>query len=87
MVGGSTPSFPAIFTRGIDNMEKIKNILNKLGAYLGEVSVESKRITWPGRQELKESTGVVIVFIVILATVITVFDKVIQHVVTGLHTL
>jgi len=66
-------------------MDKIKDILNKLGAYLGEVGVEFKRITWPGRQELKESTGVVVVFIVILAAVITVCDKVIQYVLTMLH--
>jgi len=66
-------------------MEKIKDILNKFGAYLGEVGVELKRITWPGRQELKESTGVVLVFIVILATIITVCDQFIQYVLTMLH--
>ena len=66
-------------------MDKIKDILNKLGAYLGEVGVEFKRITWPGRQELKESTGVVLVFIVILAAVITACDQVIKYVLTMLH--
>ena len=66
-------------------MDKIKDILNKLGAYLGEVGVEFKRITWPGRQELKESTGVVVVFIIILAAVITACDQVIKHVMTMLH--
>ena len=66
-------------------MEKIKDILNRLGAYFGEVFVELKRVTWPGRQELKESTGVVIVFIVILAAVILVCDKVIQYTLTLLH--
>ena len=66
-------------------MEKFKDILGKLGAYLGEVGVEFKRITWPGRQELKESTGVVLVFIVILAAVITVCDWVIRHALEGIH--
>ena len=65
--------------------DKIKTGLNQLGAYLGEVLVEFKRITWPGRQELKESTGVVLVFIVILAVVITICDRVIRYVLTGLH--
>ncbi len=66
-------------------MEKIKAILKKLGAYLGEVGVEFKRISWPGRQELKESTGVVIVFIVMLAVVILVCDRVIKYVLVTLH--
>jgi preprotein translocase subunit SecE len=65
--------------------DKIKTGLNQLGAYLGEVLVEFKRITWPGRQELKESTGVVITFIIILAVVIFVCDKVIRHVLGVLH--
>ena len=66
--------------------DKIKTGLNQLGAYLGEVLVEFKRITWPGRLELKESTGVVLVFIVILAVVITICDRVIRYVLTTLHT-
>ena len=66
--------------------DKIKTGLNQLGAYLGEVLVEFKRITWPGRQELKESTGVVITFIIILAVVIAACDRVIRYVLTTLHT-
>jgi preprotein translocase SecE subunit len=73
-------------------MEKLTAIFSKdtfksLTAYLGEVLVEFKRISWPGREELKESTGVVIVFIIILAAVITVCDKVIQYVMTGIHSM
>lgn len=68
-------------------MEKIKSAFSQLGAYLGEVGVEFKRISWPGRQELKESTAVVLVFIVILAVIIAVSDKVIQWVLQLLHSV
>jgi preprotein translocase SecE subunit len=42
------------------------------------VGAESKRVTWPGRRELWESTRVVISFIFILAAAALVFDKAIE---------
>ena len=66
-------------------IDKARGGLGRLGAYLGEVGVEFKRITWPGRQELKESTVVVIVFIIILAVVITVCDFLIKRGMGVLH--
>jgi len=65
----------------------MKEILQKVGAYLGEVRVEFKKITWPGWQELKESAYVVITFIVILAVVVLCCDKVIQRALELVHTL
>ena len=56
----------------------MKQIVQKMGAYLGEVRVEFKKITWPNRQELVESTYVVITFIVILAIVVLCCDKIIE---------
>jgi preprotein translocase SecE subunit len=66
-------------------IDKARNGVSRLGAYLGEVAVEAKRINWPGRQELKESTGVVIVFIIILAVVITICDFLIKRGMGVLH--
>ena len=64
----------------------MKQIVQKVGAYLGEVRVEFKKITWPNRQELVESTYVVITFIVILAIVVLCCDKVIEWAMKLTHT-
>jgi len=63
----------------------MKDILQKVGTYLGEVRVEFKKITWPGRQELKESAYVVITFILILAVVVLCCDKAIEWVLKVIH--
>lgn len=57
----------------------------RIRAFLSEVKAEFRRVTWPERQELIESTIVVIVFIVILAVVVLVYDKVIQTVLQLIH--
>ncbi len=53
-------------------------IVKKTGAYLSGVAAEAKRVTWPGKRELWESTLVVISFIFILAVTTLVCDKVIE---------
>ena len=54
------------------------SIFTKTKEYLGGVSAEAKRVTWPGKRELWESTLVVISFIFILAVTTLVCDKVIE---------
>jgi preprotein translocase subunit SecE len=66
-------------------MTDIKSALHRLGAYLGEVSVEFKKVSWPDRRELMDSTLVVITFIIILAVVVFLCDKVIQYVMQLIH--
>lgn len=50
----------------------------KTKEYLGGVASEAKRVTWPGKSELWESTLVVISFIFILAVATLVCDKIIR---------
>jgi len=50
----------------------------KTKEYLAGVGGEAKRVTWPGKRELWESTLVVISFIFILAATTLVCDKVIE---------
>ncbi len=50
----------------------------KSGEYLKGVQAEAKRVTWPSKRELWESTLVVIAFIFILAITTGVCDKVIE---------
>ena len=54
------------------------NIFRKIGDYLSGVGAEARRVTWPGRRELWESTLVVISFIFILAVTTLVCDKAIE---------
>ena len=57
------------------------SFFKKTQEYLSGVSAEAKRVTWPGKTELWESTLVVISFIFILAATTLVCDRVIQLVV------
>jgi len=66
-------------------MNTVKQGMRRLGTFLGEVAVEFRRITWPARQELVESTVVVISFIVLLAVVVLACDRVIQLVLQLIH--
>ena len=54
------------------------NFFEKTKEYLGGVGAESKRVTWPGKRELWESTLVVVSFIFMLAATTLVCDKVIE---------
>ena len=66
-------------------MANEKTVGQRIHGFLSEVGAEFRRITWPERQELIESTIVVIVFIVILAVVVLVYDKVIQAALQLIH--
>ena len=54
------------------------DVAKKTSEYLGGVKAEAKRVTWPQKRELWESTLVVISFIFILAATTLVCDKVIE---------
>lgn len=66
-------------------MSNVKQIIRNLVAYLGEVGVEFKKIAWPDRQELVDSTLVVLSFIVILAVVVLCCDKTILFFLKIIH--
>ena len=54
------------------------SFFKKTKEYLTGVSAEAKRVSWPGKRELWESTLVVISFIFILAATTLVCDKLIE---------
>ena len=61
------------------------DIFNKTKEYLGGVAAEAKRVSWPGKHELWESTLVVISFIFILAATTLICDKVIEGFIRFVH--
>jgi preprotein translocase subunit SecE len=63
----------------------MKQVVQNIGTYLSEVGIEFKKISWPERQELMDSTVVVLSFIVIMAVVVLCCDKVIDFVLKIIH--
>jgi preprotein translocase SecE subunit len=61
------------------------NFFSKAKEYLGGVSAEAKRVSWPAKRELWESTLVVVSFIFILAATTLVCDKVISGFIRIVH--
>jgi preprotein translocase subunit SecE len=61
--------------------------MNRLTTYLRETWQELKRVSWPNRNELKESTGVVIVTVMVITVCTFVVDKVLDFAVKKIITL
>lgn len=57
------------------------NIVVRTRDFTGEVVEELKKVTWPDFAQLKNATGVIIVFVVIVALIILLMDLVVQRVV------
>ena len=63
----------------------MKNFFAKFKGYMSEIKGEAKRVSWPDKRELYDSTIVVIAFIFILAATTLVCDKVIQLFIQIVH--
>ena len=56
----------------------------KIINYFNEIGKEMKKVTWPSRDELKESTSIVIVLCIILAAFTWVIDMSITQIMKGI---
>ncbi len=54
-------------------------IFDRIQQFYQEVVAEMKKVTWPTWDELKSSTSVVLIILIIFAAVIYVFDFVFQN--------
>ena len=43
--------------------------------FLGEVVEQVKKVTWPDRAQLQNSTGIIVVFMFVVAAIIFVMDR------------
>ncbi len=57
-------------------MGSISNPFTGIQSFLEEVRVELSKCTWPTRPELLESTGVVVISCLILATFVGISDAI-----------
>ncbi len=61
--------------------------VGRLGAFLGEVRSEMRKVTFPSREEVIGTTGVVLITSVIFAIFLWVADVVILRLYNGLNDL
>jgi preprotein translocase subunit SecE len=57
---------------------------NTIVNFVNDVVKEMKKVTWPKKEELRESTGIVIIACLILAAFVYVVDRIISTVVSGI---
>jgi preprotein translocase subunit SecE len=53
-------------------------VIEKARMYLREVVVETRKVTWPQREDLKESTLVVIASVTALAFILGIVDRILS---------
>lgn len=56
-------------------------MIEKLKTYLQETKTEIKKVTWPTKDELKESTRVVVVATIVLTLFTAVIDQILSRIV------
>jgi preprotein translocase SecE subunit len=68
--------------------EPRKGMAGRLADFLREVRGEIQKVTWPGMEELRKATIVIVIFVAILGVVIGLMDSLLQLVfVTGVARL
>lgn len=55
--------------------------INRTREFVAEVSVEMKKVTWPDWEQLRNATGVIIIFVLVVAAIIGFMDLVFRQVV------
>lgn len=60
----------------MDSIEEIMDAVEKTRGFAQEVSTEVKKVSWPSRQELQESTILVLLTVTILMILTAVVDRV-----------
>lgn len=61
---------------------KSKKIFNKIGSFLREAVYELKKVIWPNKNELKNSTMTVISTIIIISVFIGLVDLIFTNILT-----
>lgn len=55
-------------------IQPVLGFAGRVVQYLSEVRAEVRKVTWPGRDELRKSTLVIIIFVIIIGLVIGAMD-------------
>jgi len=68
----------------VHNIITAKIMKEKIINFVNDVVKEMKKVTWPTRDELKESTSIVIVVCLILAVFTYVIDMTVTQILKGI---
>ncbi len=59
-------------------------MIEKVKKYLSETKIEMKKVTWPTRDELKESTRIVIIATIIVTLFVGIVDQILTLIIKRL---
>jgi preprotein translocase subunit SecE len=59
-------------------------MFDKIRNYLGEIAIEMRKVTWPTREELKESTKLVIIATFVVTLFVGLVDQVLTLIIRRL---
>jgi preprotein translocase subunit SecE len=57
----------------------LSSIVKRMSGFLKEVRIESTKVTWPSRKELRESTIVVVISVTAIAIFIGAADRILSY--------
>ena len=57
---------------------QVRAMARQTVGFASEVNDEIRKVTWPDRQQLKNATGVIILFVVVVAIIIGAMDVILQ---------
>jgi preprotein translocase subunit SecE len=60
------------------------SVFARFGRYLNDVRAELRRVVWPSRQEVVNSSGIVITTLIIFVVLITIYDQIALFIVNTL---
>jgi preprotein translocase subunit SecE len=59
-------------------------VIRTMQEFIEGVQLEMRKVTWPDREQLRNATAVILVFVVILAIIIGLMDSVFSALVRGI---
>jgi preprotein translocase subunit SecE len=66
--------------------ERVKSGAAATAAFLGEVTAEVKKVSWPDQKQLKQATLVILGFVAVVSLLIGALDVVLQWLLVSLPT-
>ncbi len=59
-------------------------VIRTMQEFIEGVQLEMRKVTWPDREQLRNATAVILVFVIILAIIIGLMDSVFSALVRGI---
>ena len=57
---------------------QVRELARQTVTFANEVKGEVQKVTWPDRQQLRSATGVIILFVIVVAIIIGLMDVILQ---------